>query len=160
MLGMSEWSTLIGSERQWGSLTNHPLEFGYLPCHSFRLQICGTGQEVSQNLYLAQDEDELWHLWPSGSIPEGEQIGLHPRAPQGRPASPSTNCTGSVLFPLAPGEVPPEFLAITRVRLPPMQRPTESSVLMLRQAPRARVAGQALVLLPGPALGSPAPEGW
>lgn len=73
---------LVGSENQWGSLTNQPLGFGYVFCHSFRLQICGTGQEVSQNLHLAQEEGELWPLWPSGAIPEGEQAGLHPRAPQ------------------------------------------------------------------------------
>lgn len=89
-------------------------------------------------------------------VPPRGRAGRPPsQSSPGRPASPSTNCTGSVLFPLdlAPGGVPPEFLAITRVRLPPTQRPTESSVLWLWQAPRGRVAGQALVLLPGPAPG-------
>lgn len=91
MLGVGEWS--IGNEGQWGSLTNRALGFEYLPCHSFRLQVYGTGQEGSQKLTLAQDEGGLWSCGFQGPFPGGGQAGLHPRAP-GPPASPSVVAQG------------------------------------------------------------------
>lgn len=165
MFGVGDWSCpcCVGSKRQWGSLTNHALGFGYLSCHGFRFQVCGTGQEGSQKLPLAQHDGGLWSCDFQGPSPGEGQAGLQPRAPgQARLRLPLRGCTGSVLFSpgLARGEVPPGFLAVTRVPLPPTQRPTESSALPAgvgAQGSRRQDRPGCFSSAPRPI---PGPEGW
>lgn len=90
MFGVGDWSCpcCVDSKRQWGSPINRALGFGYLSCHCSRFQVCGTGQEGSQKLPLAQHDGGLWSCDFQGPSPGGGQAGLQPRAPRAGPPPP------------------------------------------------------------------------